>query len=110
MNARNTLLELLGRAGVFRDEAEELIALVEAGAIADAHNEVGKAEGLPDEKGEPYDIGRRDGARAVRDELARIAERALDRAIGPALSGSEGAPYGVITPSGRWTWSVRRSP
>ncbi|MFD4691607.1 hypothetical protein [Streptomyces sp. NPDC058463] len=89
MNARNTLLELLGRAGVFRDEAEELIALVEAGAIADAHNEVGRAEGLPDEKGEPYDTGRHDGARAVRDELARIAERALDRAIGPAMSGSE---------------------
>ncbi|MER5897754.1 hypothetical protein [Streptomyces sp. NPDC001876] len=90
MNARNTLLELLGRAGVFRDEAEELIALVEAGAIADAHSEVGKAEGVPDERGEAYAVGRHDGALAVRDELARIAERALERAIGPAMAGAEG--------------------
>ncbi|MFD9503359.1 hypothetical protein [Streptomyces sp. NPDC060035] len=88
MNAKKTLLELLGRSGVFRGEAERLIALVEAGALADAHSEVGKAEGVPDEKGEPYGIGWHDGARAVSDALVRITERALERAIGPATSDS----------------------
>ncbi|WSV72689.1 hypothetical protein OG623_32595 [Streptomyces sp. NBC_01012] len=91
LNAKNTLLELLGRAGVFRGEAEELIALVEAGAVADAHSEVGKAAGAPAGHGEPYTTGWHDGARAVGDELARVAEQALDRAIGPAASGSTAA-------------------
>ncbi|MFD7325731.1 hypothetical protein ACFV9D_32415 [Streptomyces sp. NPDC059875] len=100
MNAKMTLLELLGRAGVFRDEAEELIAIVEAGAIADAHGEIGKAAGVPEETGEPYRSGWLDGARAAGDELARIAERALRRAIGTALpgaaheSGQDGAARG----------------
>lgn len=89
-NARNTLLELLGRAGVFRGEAEELIALVEAGAIADAHSEVGRKQEVRAEDGDAYGAGRYDGARAVGEELARVAERALERAIGPAVSGSAG--------------------
>ncbi|MGW0548861.1 hypothetical protein [Streptomyces altiplanensis] len=88
MNAKKTLFELLGRTGMLRSEAEELIALVEAGAIADAHSEAEKEKGAPDEKGESYGTGWHDGARAVGDELARIAERALERAIGPAMSGS----------------------
>ncbi|MFI6125262.1 hypothetical protein ACIBCU_37060 [Streptomyces sp. NPDC051064] len=78
-----------------RDEAEELIALVEAGAIADAHREAGEAGIAPPGNGEPYGIGWRDGARAVGDGLLRVADRALDRAIGPAASGSaEGGPRG----------------
>lgn len=90
LNAKETLLELLGRAGVFRDEADELIALVEAGALADAHAEVAKAERAPGEGGDPYDAGWHDGARAVGDALARLAERALDRAIGTAMPDSDG--------------------
>jgi len=100
-NARNTLLELLGRAGVFRAEAEELIALVEAGAIADAHGEVGGTEGVPAEDGDAYGTGRHDGARAVGDALARVAERALERAIGPAVSDSAGDAERVRHPVGR---------
>ncbi|MEU0298308.1 hypothetical protein ABZ252_02330 [Streptomyces sp. NPDC006175] len=95
LNAKNTLFELLGRAGVFRGEAEELIALVEAGAVADAHSEAGKAAGAPAAHGELYATGWHDGARAVGEELARVAERALERAIGPAVSGSaDGAVRG----------------
>jgi hypothetical protein len=88
MSAKKTLLELLDRAGVCQGEAEELIALVVAGAIADAHSEVGKAECVPEGKGEPYHSGWLDGAQAVSDDLVRIAERALQRAIGPAMSDS----------------------
>ncbi|QNE79542.1 hypothetical protein F0344_32815 [Streptomyces finlayi] len=95
LNAKKTLFELLSRSGVFRDEAEELIALVEAGAIAEAHSEAGKAAAPPGENGEPYATGWHDGARAVGDALVRIAERALERAIGPAMSdavGDDAAP------------------
>ncbi|MFE4454906.1 hypothetical protein [Streptomyces sp. NPDC056796] len=100
-NAKETLLDLLGRAGVFRGEAEELIALVEAGAVADAHDEIGKAMG-DGPGGGPYDAGRYDGARAVSDELARVAERALERAIGPAAaSGSAHAVAQDRHPVGR---------
>ncbi|MFI2780523.1 hypothetical protein [Streptomyces sp. ALB3] len=100
-NARNTLLELLGRAGMFRGEAEELIALVEAGAIAEAHSEAGKAEDLPAGRGEDYATGWHDGARAVGDGLARVAERALERAIGPTTSDSVEDAARVRHPVGR---------
>ncbi|MEU1127409.1 hypothetical protein ABZ371_28430 [Streptomyces sp. NPDC005899] len=91
LNAKSTLLELLGRAGVFRDEAQTLIALVEAGAIADAHTEIAKAAVAPDPDGRPYGTGRHDGARAVSDALARVADRALERALAPTGSGSASA-------------------
>jgi len=100
-NARNTLLELLGRAGMFRGEAEELIALVEAGAIAEAHSEAGKAEGAPVGDAEPYNTGWHDGARAVGDAFARVADRALQRAIGPAVSDSVDDAARVRHPVGR---------
>ncbi|MEV5158851.1 hypothetical protein [Streptomyces sp. NPDC053728] len=87
-NAKNTVFELLSRAGVSRGDAEELISLVEAGAVADAHSEVEKAGGVPDGEGEPYGRGWHDGARSVGEELARVAERALDRAIGDGVEGS----------------------
>ncbi|MGW0790582.1 hypothetical protein ACWD04_20625 [Streptomyces sp. NPDC002911] len=81
---------------MLRGEAEELIAIVEAGAIADAHSEAGKAAGEPAGSGEPYGTGWHDGARAVGDALDRVAERARARAIGQAAPGSAGD-----TPRGR---------
>lgn len=91
LNAKNTLFELLGRAGVFRGEAEELIALVEAGAVVDAYDEAGKAQNAPaGSEGPPYGAGWHDGARAVGDELLRVAERALERAIGSAGGTAQG--------------------
>ncbi|MFE7753169.1 hypothetical protein [Streptomyces sp. NPDC057428] len=95
MNAKETLFELLGRSGVPRSEAEELIALVQAGAIADAHSELGTTEWAPADSGQPYGTGWHDGARAAGDVLVRAAERALERAIGSAMSGSkDDAPRG----------------
>jgi hypothetical protein len=86
---------------MLRDEAEELIAIVEAGAIADAHGEAGKAAGEPAEHGEPYGIGWLDGARAVGDALGRVAERALERAIGQGTTGSAGDSARGRHPVGR---------
>ncbi|MCT4351648.1 hypothetical protein M5362_00690 [Streptomyces sp. Je 1-79] len=82
-NAKTTLLGLLARTGVPQDEAGQLIALVEAGALAEAHGEIAPLiEGAPEARGRRYDLGWADGARTVDDALLRIAERALRRALG----------------------------
>ncbi|WP_329619709.1 hypothetical protein OG357_03555 [Streptomyces sp. NBC_01255] len=84
LNAKRTLLQLLARAGVWSGDAEELIGLVEAGALALAHTEIGDSGRTgPAEKGEPYEAGWRDGTRAVADALADIAERTLRHALAP---------------------------
>ncbi|MER6447628.1 hypothetical protein DEJ51_26655 [Streptomyces venezuelae] len=84
LNAKRTLLQLLGRAGVRADDAEGLIALVEAGALAEACEELGTlGESVPGDKGEPYESGWLDGAKAVTDELGGIAARALRHTVDP---------------------------
>ncbi|MEV4330776.1 hypothetical protein AB0K02_09550 [Streptomyces sp. NPDC049597] len=91
LNARTTLLQLLARAGVYSGDAEELIGLVEAGALALAHREVsGIGRNAPGDKGELYEAGLLDGAQAVADELGAIAERALQHVVGS--DPSDGAP------------------
>ncbi|MET9692956.1 hypothetical protein ABZY81_31595 [Streptomyces sp. NPDC006514] len=100
LNAKRTLLQLLGRAGVSADDAEVLIALVEAGALAGACEEVGALGGsAPGDKGEPYESGWLDGARAVADELGAIAERALGRTVdpdGPSTAPAARPPVGRV--------------
>ncbi|MFV2122010.1 hypothetical protein ACE14D_27730 [Streptomyces sp. Act-28] len=95
LNARRTLLQLLGRLGVSPGEAEELIALVEAGALALAHQEIdGAGRSAPGEKGELYESGWIDGARAVTDALGDLAERALLHAVAadPSASSQDARP------------------
>ncbi|MER5550430.1 hypothetical protein ABT001_01845 [Streptomyces sp. NPDC002793] len=86
---------------MLRDEAEELIAIVEAGAIAGARGEAGKAAGDPAGSGERYCTGWHDGARAVGDALDRVAERALERAVGQGVPGSAGDSARGRHPVGR---------
>ncbi|OII65852.1 hypothetical protein BJP40_15540 [Streptomyces sp. CC53] len=94
-NAKQTLLQLLARAGVFSGDAEELIGLIEAGALTLAHRRVdAAARNAPAGKGPLYEAGWVDGGRAVADELGLLAERALLRAVAadpsdtPATAGS----------------------
>ncbi|MEE1751908.1 hypothetical protein [Streptomyces sp. SP18CS02] len=97
LNAKSTLLQLLGRAGVFSGDAEELIGLVEAGALALAHQKIGRiARSAPEEKGELYESGWLDGARLVTDELDGLAERALRLAVvsDPSASPDARPPVG----------------
>ncbi|MFD0427958.1 hypothetical protein ACFQ60_06420 [Streptomyces zhihengii] len=55
LNARQTLIGYLGRAGLFAGDAEELVRIVEAGAVALAHEEVGApGRDAPRDRGEPY--------------------------------------------------------
>ncbi|MFE5491177.1 hypothetical protein ACFQ7Z_14660 [Streptomyces virginiae] len=92
-NARATLLQLLARAGVPSDDARQLIGLLEAGALALAHEELSgdrvRPGSTPGDEGEPYDSGRLDGARDVLEELGALAERTLVRAVG--AEGEQGA-------------------
>ncbi|MFD3660122.1 hypothetical protein ACFWVF_05885 [Streptomyces sp. NPDC058659] len=98
LNAKRTLLQLLARAGVWSGDAEELIGLVEAGALALAHTEIGDSgRSGPGDKGELYEAGWRDGTRAVADALADIAERTLRHALAPdptVSSPDERSPVG----------------
>ncbi|MEU6314350.1 hypothetical protein [Streptomyces sp. NPDC047014] len=84
-NARTTLLQLLARAGVYTGDAEELLGLVETGALARAYEDItAGGRTAPGDKGEPYDSGWLDGARDAAAELGRTAERTLHRAVGSA--------------------------
>lgn len=84
LNAKRTLIQLLARAGVSTGDAEGLIALVEAGALAEAYETVGALGGsVPGDKGEPYESGWLDGARAVTDGLAAVVARALRQSADP---------------------------
>ncbi|MFC8918670.1 hypothetical protein ACFT5C_23185 [Streptomyces sp. NPDC057116] len=88
LNAKQTLLQLLARAGVYSGDAEELIGLVEAGALSLAHREVGRSgRRAPGDKGELYESGWLDGTQAVADELAGLATRALRHAVASDPSG-----------------------
>ncbi|MEU9376095.1 hypothetical protein AB0D94_20285 [Streptomyces sp. NPDC048255] len=82
-NARTTLLQLLARAGVPSGDALELIGLVEAGALALAHEELsGGDRSAPGDKGEVYESGWLDGAADLLDELGGVAERTLQEVVG----------------------------
>ncbi|MFD5142286.1 hypothetical protein [Streptomyces sp. NPDC058401] len=83
-NARTTLLQLLARAGVPADDAGELIGLLEAGALALAHEELsGRDLSAPGDKGEPYESGWLDGAGNLLAELGAVTERTLVRVVSP---------------------------
>ncbi|MER5810725.1 hypothetical protein ABT143_21475 [Streptomyces sp. NPDC002033] len=83
-NARATLLQLLARAGVPSGDARELIGLVEAGALALAHEELSAAgRTAPGDKGEEYETGWLDGAGDVLEGLGDVAERTLLLVVGP---------------------------
>ncbi|MEU9993857.1 hypothetical protein [Streptomyces sp. NPDC050848] len=83
-NAKTTLFELLGRTGVPADEAGQLLALVEAGALAQAYGDIAGIEaGAPAGKGQRYASGWLDGARTAGDALLRRADHAVREALGP---------------------------
>ncbi|MFI8521072.1 hypothetical protein ACIGEZ_25120 [Streptomyces sp. NPDC085481] len=98
LNAKRTLVQLLARAGVYSGDAEELIGLVEAGALAVAHEETaGIGQEAPREKGELYVSGWLDGTQAAGAALAGLAERALRDAVAggrPGASADDRPPVG----------------
>ncbi|MCX5199270.1 hypothetical protein OOK31_36225 [Streptomyces sp. NBC_00249] len=98
-NARTTLLQLLARAGVPGADAGELIGLVEAGALALAHEELSRVGATaPGGRGEAYESGWRDGVGELLEGLGGVAERALLEVVG---AGGEQAPAGPWPRAGR---------
>ncbi|MFE3073667.1 hypothetical protein [Streptomyces sp. NPDC059247] len=99
LNAKRTLLQLLARAGVYTGDAEELIGLVEAGALALAHTEVlahlEAGRTASEDRGEEYAAGWSGGARSVSEVLGGIAEQALLRAV---TAGPGEDPAGARSP------------
>lgn len=81
-NARMTLLQLLARTGVPSGDARQLIGLLEAGALALAHEELSGGRSAPGDKGEAYESGWLDGAGYLLDELGAVAERTLVQVVG----------------------------
>ncbi|MEU7566519.1 hypothetical protein AB0A99_10975 [Streptomyces fradiae] len=94
LNAKRTLHHLLEAAGISSDETEELLELVEAGAVALAHQEVEQLVGAaPEREGEAYGAGWRDGARTVAEAVGDLAERALRQAVaGRAATAPDARP------------------
>ncbi|WP_432753807.1 hypothetical protein ACE1OA_32385 [Streptomyces sp. JL2001] len=100
-NTKQTVLELLGRAGVFGDEAAMLVALVEAGALTEAHGELGKTGvELPEGRGGEYADGWSDGAHAAGAALGRLADRLLQEATATGPHGGSRADGRPLPPVG----------
>ncbi|WMX48296.1 hypothetical protein [Streptomyces roseicoloratus] len=96
-NAKTTLVQLLARAGVYSGDAEELIGIVEAGALALAREELDAlARDVPAGKGEPYTSGWGEGAAAVVGGLGVRAERILRQAVGAHEEEAEGSGAGRV--------------
>ncbi|MBT2451433.1 hypothetical protein J7F03_31095 [Streptomyces sp. ISL-43] len=105
-NARTTLLQLLARAGVPSGDARELIGLVEAGALALAHEELsGGDRSAPGDKGEAYESGWLDGSGHLLEELGAVAERTLLRVV--ETDGEQG-PDGEHPRAGRMEVELAR--
>ncbi|MGW4158214.1 hypothetical protein [Streptomyces sp. NPDC004788] len=98
LNAKRTLVQLLARAGVWSGDAEQLIGLVEAGALALAHDELAALAGrAPEGKDEPYATGWADGATAATAELAALAERTLRATVGHEPSAATTGPRSPVS-------------
>ncbi|MGW7456803.1 hypothetical protein [Streptomyces sp. NPDC054797] len=97
-NARTTLLQLLARGGIPAGDAWQLVGLLEAGALALAHEELSGGLSVPGDKGEAYESGWLDGAGCLLDGLGAVAERTLVQVVG--ADGQQG-PAGERPRAGR---------
>jgi hypothetical protein len=74
-NARLRLFALLEAQGVPASEADDLVAALEAGAVAGAHSEVVELDGMaPASQGARFADGWDDGVAAVSEALVGIAD------------------------------------
>ncbi|MEU2228957.1 hypothetical protein [Streptomyces sp. NPDC018347] len=88
-NARLRVFTLLQAQGVPASEADDLVAALEAGAVAGAQSEVVELEGMaPASRGVLFEDGWDEGIRTVSEALVGIADREWSRRGGR----SAGAP------------------
>ncbi|MFJ8495457.1 hypothetical protein ACIRBZ_45100 [Streptomyces sp. NPDC094038] len=94
VNARLKVFALLEAQGVPSSEADDLVAALEAGAVAGAQCEVVELGGMaPASRGSLFADGWDDGVRAVREALVGIADREWPRRDGRSAGASELAVY-----------------
>ncbi|MEO3843216.1 hypothetical protein [Streptomyces sp. B22F1] len=90
VNARLKLLALLEAQGVLASEADDLVAAVEAGAVAGAQDEVVELRGTgPRSQGPVFRDGWDEGVRVVSEALVRIADRERVRRGGRSAGAAE---------------------
>ncbi|HBF81798.1 MAG TPA: hypothetical protein DD420_18245 [Streptomyces sp.] len=71
--ARSKVFQILAAAAVPLDEADELVALIEAGAVAGAHSSVSES-GAPDGASADFENGWHEGVCDIASDMLRIAD------------------------------------
>ncbi len=90
VNARLKVFALLEAQGVPADEADDLVAALEAGAVAGAQCQVVELDGMaPASRGSLFADGWDDGVRAVSEALVGIADREWSRRGGRSAGTAE---------------------
>ncbi|WP_459740871.1 hypothetical protein [Streptomyces sp. E-15] len=90
VNARLRLFALLEAQGVPASEADDLVAALEAGAVAGAQCRVVELDGMaPASRGSLFADGWDDGVRAVSEALVGIADREWSRRGGRSAGAAE---------------------
>lgn len=89
-NARLRLLALLAAQGVPASEVDDLVAALEAGAVAGAESEVAELDGMaPRGRGEVFGDGWDEGVTTVSEALVQIADRDWERRGGRSAGTAE---------------------
>lgn len=90
VNARLRVFALLQAQGVPASEADDLVAALEAGAVAGAQSEVVELEGMaPRSRGPVFEDGWDGGVKAVSEALVGIADRDWSRRDGRSAGSAE---------------------
>ncbi|MFF9476949.1 hypothetical protein ACF1E9_30595 [Streptomyces roseolus] len=90
VNARLRLFALLQAQGVPAGEADDLVAALEAGAVAGAQSEVVELGGMaPASRGEVFEDGWNEGVATVSEALVDVADRGWSRRGGRSAGGAE---------------------
>ncbi|MGW5991009.1 hypothetical protein ACWFRT_29370 [Streptomyces anulatus] len=90
VNARLRLFALLEAQGLPVSEADNLVAALEAGAVAGAQSEVVELDGMaPRPRGPEFGDGWDDGVTAVSEALVRITDREWSRRGGRSAGAAE---------------------
>ncbi|WP_052489843.1 hypothetical protein [Streptomyces sp. 150FB] len=90
VNARLRLFALMEAQGVPASEADDLVAALEAGAVAGAQSEVVELDGMaPPSRGPVFEDGWDDGVKRTSEALVGIADREWSRRGGRSAGSAE---------------------
>ncbi|MFD8119414.1 hypothetical protein [Streptomyces microflavus] len=90
--AHHTVLQALAAAGIPHEQSDDIVATIEAGAVAGAHTWISESS-APDGSGARYEDGWHDGVRDVAGHLLRIADTTATTGRGRAASTAMRLPH-----------------